>query len=229
MSGAADQADADEQRQIEQAFRPHKYKGEHQAHDRRAEQRRKNDPGRGPVKRGDPAGGDLIESVAGGRDQQQQDRRIGQFAAGADDQQGAGEPDQHRTPASDADPLAEQRHRHRGDQQRRCEADRRRRRQRDPPDRHDKDEVADQHQEGAAELDRRPPGREQAPPVARQEHRQHDDQVPGEPRPDDLRDRVVRSQELDRGVHEREHHDAGAHQQDAAQQLGRTLAARRRR
>ena len=69
----------------------------------------------------------------------------------------------------------------------------------------------------AGNLHQRSPRRDQPPPVLRQEHEQHHDQMAGKARPDDLYHRVARVSSFIDRVHQREQRDAGAHQQDAAQ------------
>ena len=186
----------------------------------RAEQCGEDDAGRGIVVPTDPARADLIQRVGQGRDQQQQHGRVVEPAAWPDHHQRAGKADQHRAPAPPADALVQQRHRQRGDDQRRGEPDRRRGRQRHPPDCHDEHQVARQHQHRAADLHGGPSRPQQCPAILGQEHDQHDDQMPGESRPDDLGDRVMRGQQLHRRVHERKQRCAGAHQCDAAQHIG---------
>ncbi len=201
MPGAAEQAEAAEQHDVERVLRQYEDEGQHRGHHQRAQQCREDDADRRVVVEADPAGGDLVQRIGRRGEQQQQHRRIVHSAARPDHQERAGKADDHRAPAPDADALVQQRHRQRGHDQRR------------------EHHVADQHQQRAADLHAGAPGRQEAPPVTRQEHDQHDNEMPGKARPDDLRHRVMRAEQLHRRVHERKHRDAGAHQQDAAQRI----------
>ena len=114
-----------------------------------------------------------------------------------------------------------------GHQQRRGETNRRGGGERHPADRDDEDEVADQHSASTARAEHRAAASPASAGHSAAKYDQHDDQVPGKAGPDDLHDRVVRGQQFDRGVHEREHRDAEAHQRDAAQHVGGRQCRRR--
>lgn len=114
-----------------------------------------------------------------------------------------------------------------GHQQRRGETNRRGGGERHPADRDDEDEVADQHSASTARAEHRAAASPASAGHSAAKYDQHDDQVPGKAGPDDLHDRVVRGQQFDCGVHEREHRDAEAHQRDAAQHVGGRQCRRR--
>ena len=173
----------------------------------------------GRIHEGQAPGPDLVDRVVGGRHQDEQRPGVEESARGTDDDEGAGEADRDRHPARQPDPLAEQREREDGDDDRRGEHQRGRGRELDEGKGGDEAGVRDEEDERAHGLGLRPRGAKDREATARPEKEHHPEEMPEEARPHHLPRGVLAGEVLRDGVHRGDQARPEHHERDCDERL----------